>query len=667
MHRTTRAIAAGLLLTACAAPTTGHSPGSGPHGEPNPQTPGGACAAVDVTSAAGAALDGGALGITVDATLSAPSDATLACALVDAPPVWRQLVPFGSTWRLHQGSAAPDGWTAPGFDDSAWSSARAAFAVADFGAATTLYEASSPLRLRAVFSVDDPAAVQALTLAYHADDGLVVWLNGVEIARDNVPALAAVDGVSERLLHEVDVSPAALAPGVNTLAVEVHSAEAADDPAFDLGFDLRLFGPVAEPPDPAEVHRATSVAPASVHTLSVFGLLADADYACTVAATCPGDAFTLDVHTPALPFDAPRLAVHPPDPGAAPPWGTYTLFNHQRPCADDHANRLFIVDPDGRVRWAYGLPVDAPSSIDIESAWLGDGSVLWGGGEEPEGVPQIVGLDHTVLHTAAYPGVEQDEFHHDIERTSEGVIGLVTSEVHDGRASWDGFGLVRYDPDTQLVSWRWEAQTAYDRGQLWAAEPDQPDPYHANALAWAEDVDGPAVYVSLLHADAVARVDATTGDVTWTLGRGRDFTLVDPDGAPLPDDLWFDGQHGLQVYGDRVFLYENGKEDHQSKVVVLTLDPTTRTATLTYTWTEPGWFEPLWGDVDELPNGAIGVAMAHNWCNGGSADHPGALLELDPADGRVGFRLDFLGVDDATYRAQRIDACGLFANGAYCR
>ena len=99
--------------------------------------------------------------------------------------------------------------------------------------------------------------------------------------------------------------------------------------------------------------------------------------------------------------------------------------------------------------------------------------------------------------------------------------------------------------------------------------------------------------------------------------------------------------------------------------MALRVDGPARTAELAWSWAEFGWYEPNWGDVDELPNGAVLIAMAHSYCLGGNPDHRGSLVEVVPP-GDVAWRLDFLDADDSLYRAQRIDGCTLFANSRFC-
>ena len=80
------------------------------------------------------------------------------------------------------------------------------------------------------------------------DDGAVVYLNGTEVFRTNMPggtishttlAPVAVGGADESAWYSVAVSPARLVTGTNVIAVEVHQSSATSS---DLSFDLELTG-----------------------------------------------------------------------------------------------------------------------------------------------------------------------------------------------------------------------------------------------------------------------------------------------------------------------------------------------------------------------------------------------------------------------------------------
>jgi hypothetical protein len=82
------------------------------------------------------------------------------------------------------------------------------------------------------------------------DDGAVVYLNGVEVARSNLPsgtltdatlASASVGAPDETTYWSYSIDPALLQSGSNTLAVELHQASV---DSSDLGFDLTLVGKV---------------------------------------------------------------------------------------------------------------------------------------------------------------------------------------------------------------------------------------------------------------------------------------------------------------------------------------------------------------------------------------------------------------------------------------
>ena len=84
------------------------------------------------------------------------------------------------------------------------------------------------------------------TLSINRDDGVVVYLNGVEVLRDNLPggmieydtfALTFIGGDEETEFVDFAIPASALIAGVNTIAVEVHQVNATSS---DLGFDLAL-------------------------------------------------------------------------------------------------------------------------------------------------------------------------------------------------------------------------------------------------------------------------------------------------------------------------------------------------------------------------------------------------------------------------------------------
>lgn len=161
------------------------------------------------------------------------------------------LVPLGSVWKYNPLSSDPGAaWPATAFDDSAWPAGAAPLGYGGDGEATTL-PAGSPPRVttlfRRPFAVENPRLYRKLTLRLRRDDGAAVWLNGVEVLRDNLPttgnltfetrASAAVQAPAETAYLSFTLDARDLLAGTNVLAVELHQA---DPDGGDMGFDLEL-------------------------------------------------------------------------------------------------------------------------------------------------------------------------------------------------------------------------------------------------------------------------------------------------------------------------------------------------------------------------------------------------------------------------------------------
>lgn len=161
------------------------------------------------------------------------------------------LVSFGSTWRFWDGEVPPGSdWMAPTFDDGAWSSGPAPLGYGEV-VSTGLSYGSNPddkrvtAWFRQAFEVREAqAAAGALVeLAVLRDDGVAVYLDGVEVLRDNLPegagpgtlASETMSGSWETTPVVVELPP--LEAGEHLLAVEVHQASASSS---DLLLDLRL-------------------------------------------------------------------------------------------------------------------------------------------------------------------------------------------------------------------------------------------------------------------------------------------------------------------------------------------------------------------------------------------------------------------------------------------
>ena len=180
---------------------------------------------------------------------------TLYLPLILKPAVPVSLVPLGAAWKyLDNGSDQGSAWRAIAFDDSSWPAGPAQLGYGDGDEATVVGYGPDPNQkyittyFRGAFNIADPADYKMLDLKLLRDDGAVVYLNGQEIARSNLPAgvvayttlaSTAIGGADESTQYHYSISPTLLVAGVNVLAVEIHQVAPASS---DLSFDLALTG-----------------------------------------------------------------------------------------------------------------------------------------------------------------------------------------------------------------------------------------------------------------------------------------------------------------------------------------------------------------------------------------------------------------------------------------
>ena len=165
------------------------------------------------------------------------------------------LIPFGSTWKyLDNGSNQGTGWRASGFNDAAWASGPAQLGYGDGDEATVVsYGPSSTAKyittyFRKTITIPDVNAYAGYGMRIKRDDGLIVYVNGTEVLRQNFDqatigyttlAYQSVATPEEGQILEHILLPSQFVSGNNTIAVEMHQNTANSS---DLSFDLELMG-----------------------------------------------------------------------------------------------------------------------------------------------------------------------------------------------------------------------------------------------------------------------------------------------------------------------------------------------------------------------------------------------------------------------------------------
>ena len=171
------------------------------------------------------------------------------------------VIPDGAVWKyLDDGTNQQTAWREPGFNDASWAEGAAELGYGDDDEETPVESGADgdhhiTTYFRKTFNLTEVETVSSLLLELVRDDGAVVYLNGAEVWRSNMPDGAidsetrAKDGVrvpeESTWFSKTDVSAALLVEGENTVAVEVHQILPTSS---DISFNFRLS--VTRPSDP---------------------------------------------------------------------------------------------------------------------------------------------------------------------------------------------------------------------------------------------------------------------------------------------------------------------------------------------------------------------------------------------------------------------------------
>jgi hypothetical protein len=172
------------------------------------------------------------------------------CPALPPTPQTVNLLAYSNVWRYDQTSIY-DGipWIATNYDDSAWASGPGIF---KFGTTTVAEPARTTLNagrwtyyFRTTFTLPANSNITSLQASHYIDDGAVVYLNGQEGYRVNMPggpvayntpALNNINGPPPEFTS-VPIPMTNVFPGVNVIAVEVHQNLITSADIF-MGFKL---------------------------------------------------------------------------------------------------------------------------------------------------------------------------------------------------------------------------------------------------------------------------------------------------------------------------------------------------------------------------------------------------------------------------------------------
>ena len=176
-------------------------------------------------------------------------------------PIPITFIGTGAVWRyFDRTNDLGTRWRSNTISDATWGSGPA---MLGFGDANGLWPTTTVANrgqwttyFRRGFFVPDPSLVVSLSARLLRDDGAVVYLNGAEVWRDNLPdgvitnhtpASASIGDADEGVWLSKALSPTNLVSGSNLLAVEIHQVNLT---STDLTFDFELTGTAIIPSPP---------------------------------------------------------------------------------------------------------------------------------------------------------------------------------------------------------------------------------------------------------------------------------------------------------------------------------------------------------------------------------------------------------------------------------
>jgi hypothetical protein len=169
------------------------------------------------------------------------------------------IIPFGSTWKyLANGSDQGTAWRASSFTETGWSTGASELGYGDGDEATCVTSGGGgtvclpsgnkyiTTYFRKSLTISNPTSYANFTFRVKRDDGFVLYLNGSEIHRNNMPASPTAIGYLTTASSNVEdeyvsfnVASASFNNGNNVIAVEMHQGGATSS---DISFNLQLVG-----------------------------------------------------------------------------------------------------------------------------------------------------------------------------------------------------------------------------------------------------------------------------------------------------------------------------------------------------------------------------------------------------------------------------------------
>ena len=156
------------------------------------------------------------------------------------------IFPLGSSWKFNDSDVAlVSTWKNANYDTSAWASGNGPLGYGD-PVTTNFVSGVDTAYLTKDFTVNLADLTNTMEFGVRRDDGIIVYLNGEEVIRDNMPAgvvnhadfsSTTIDGAAETAINIFSIPKNKFVQGNNRISIELHNRSAGSS---DLTIDAYL-------------------------------------------------------------------------------------------------------------------------------------------------------------------------------------------------------------------------------------------------------------------------------------------------------------------------------------------------------------------------------------------------------------------------------------------
>ena len=415
------------------------------------------------------------IAVEVHQTNLTSSDLTFDLELIGNPNTITNIFNFGSTWKYLANNTRPANWNTTGYNDGAWPTGTSEFGYGDGDEVTCIPSGGGgstcaptgnkyiTTYFRKVVNITNPSSYAYIIMQLVRDDGAVVYVNGVEVRRDNMPggaiahstlATSNVSGTEESAVYNYNIPTSYFVSGNNTIAVEIHQDVAS---STDISFNMAMS---ATTDSTFNSTSANLTLPSCTNVLFAglyWGATQGNDGTNTtwiqnetaIKLKIPGATnfvnltstqtdYHNDVLVPSLPHTGYRCFVDITSLiNSSNPNGTYTIANIASPAG--------IINATGG--WTIVIAYSDPATI-VRNLTVFDGSVIMNGGDPALHVPITgfltppAGAVSCELGAVVFDGdrVSTDEF--SFKQNSNPLVGTYTNLTPNATANlndmWNG-------------------------------------------------------------------------------------------------------------------------------------------------------------------------------------------------------------------------------------